>query len=60
MTEPVARQWRFYLDDRIVFAEKVLSQVGGALRPFSICGYFEFVNGARCAPYPTRRYRCIL
>lgn len=29
MSEPVAREWRFYLDDMIVFAEKVLSYTDG-------------------------------
>lgn len=29
MSEPVTREWRFYLDDMIVFAEKVLSYTDG-------------------------------
>jgi uncharacterized protein with HEPN domain len=29
MSESVAREWRFYLDDMIVFAEKVLSYTEG-------------------------------
>jgi uncharacterized protein with HEPN domain len=29
MSEPVAREWRFYLDDMIAFAEKVLDYTDG-------------------------------
>jgi len=29
MSEPIVRQWRFYLDDMISFAEKVLSYTKG-------------------------------
>jgi len=29
MSEPLVREWRFYLDDMIGFAEKVLSYTEG-------------------------------
>jgi uncharacterized protein with HEPN domain len=29
MSEPIAREWRFYIDDMISFAEKVLTYTGG-------------------------------
>ncbi len=29
MSEPVGREWRFYIDDMISFAEKVIAYTGG-------------------------------
>jgi uncharacterized protein with HEPN domain len=33
MSEPTAREWRFYLDDMIVFAERALSYTDGFDQP---------------------------
>ena len=30
MSEPVGREWRFYIDDMIAFAEKVVAYTNGA------------------------------
>ena len=29
MSEPVGREWRFYIDDMIAFAEKVIAYTNG-------------------------------
>lgn len=39
MSEPAAREWRFYLDDMIVFAERALSYTDGFdLQQFVVSG----------------------
>ncbi|HWS75427.1 MAG TPA: HepT-like ribonuclease domain-containing protein [Quisquiliibacterium sp.] len=44
MSEGAAREWRFYVDDMISFAEKVLSYTAGMERNRLIHGYLGLDN----------------
>ncbi len=33
MSEPVSREWRFYIDDMIAFTEKVIAYTAGLDQP---------------------------
>lgn len=42
MSEPTAREWRFYLDDMIGFAEKVVSYSDGMNQPHFIASGLNY------------------